>query len=49
MGDGKLDLPELDIALLSIEAAKPEEEAEEEPEEEAEEVDVEVETQLQAG
>ena len=36
-GDGKLDLPELDIALLSIEAAK--------PEEEAEEVDVEVETQ----
>ena len=44
-GDGKLDLPELDIALLSIEAAKPEKEAEEEPEEEAEEVDVEVETQ----
>ena len=37
-GDGKLDLPELDIALLSIEAAKPEEEAEED-------VDVEVETQ----
>ena len=45
-GDGKLDLPELDIALLSIEAAKPGEEAEEEPEEEVEEdVDVEVETQ----
>ena len=37
-GDGKLDLPELDIALLSIEAAKPDEEAEED-------VDVEVETQ----
>ncbi len=44
-GDGKLDLPELDIALLSIEAAKPEEEAEEEPEVAEEHVDVEVETQ----
>ncbi len=44
-GDGKLDLPELDIALLSLEAAKPEEEAEEEPEIAEEDVDIEVETQ----
>ena len=44
-GDGKLDLPELDIALLSIEAAKPEEEAEQESEVAEEDVDVEVETQ----
>ncbi|MEC8979448.1 MAG: EF-hand domain-containing protein [Candidatus Thermoplasmatota archaeon] len=44
-GDGKLDLPELDIALLSIGAAKPEEEAEEEPEVAEDDAEIEVEAQ----
>ena len=44
-GDGKLDLPELDIALLSIGAAKPEEESEEESEIAENDAEIEVEAQ----